>query len=114
MVSGFRFDLEGAVTIQDVIDRINLNVSNQDPLTKITASIHPIKNSLVLSSPSNGGTQAMKIIVGGGSEAAWSLGLVPQGETEAVANLNGTNTRLLCRSESARGWRDLQYAHPFA
>ncbi len=85
-----QIDLEGAVTIQDVIDRINLNVSNQDPLTKITASVHPIKNSLVLSSPSTGGTQAMKIIVGGGSEAAWSLGLVPQGETEAIANLNGT------------------------
>ena len=84
-------ELEGAVTIQDVLDRINLNVANQNPATKITASVHPIRNGIVLSSPSTGGTQELRVIVGGGSEAAWSLGLVPQGETQSIAALNGTD-----------------------
>ncbi len=86
-----RIDLDGAITIQDVLDRINNNVANQDPNTRIVASIHPSRNGLVLTSPSAGGTQELKVRVAGGSEVAWNLGLVPIGETEAVATLNGTD-----------------------
>lgn len=89
-----KIDLDGAITIQDVLDRINNNVANQLSTTRISASINPINNGLVLTAGSAGATQPIKIIASGGSEAAWSLGLVPTGATEAVGTLTGTEYRI--------------------
>ncbi|MCY2974962.1 MAG: flagellin [Planctomycetota bacterium] len=47
----FGIDLQSAVTIQDAIDLINNSVDNADPLLKITASLNPTGNGLVLKAP---------------------------------------------------------------
>jgi flagellar hook-associated protein 3 FlgL len=83
-----KVELQGAVTLADVIERINLHVDNQVPSQKIIAGLSVKGNGLTLSSPA-GGTQPITIRVTGGSEAAWNLGLLPPGETERAATLVG-------------------------
>jgi flagellar hook-associated protein 3 FlgL len=83
----FSVNLDGAITVQDAIDRINLHVDNLDPATKITASLNVRGNGITLTSTSAGATAPMKVRIGGGSEAAWHLGFVPFDSTEVEATL---------------------------
>ncbi len=60
-----KIDLDGAVTIQDVIDRINNNVANQNSATRVVAAVHPTANALTLTTPSAGATQPLSVRVAG-------------------------------------------------
>lgn len=86
-----KIDLDGAVTIQDVIDRINNNVANQNAATRVVAAVHPTANALTLTTPSAGATQALSVRVAGGSEMAWNLGLVPLGSNQSTSTLVGSD-----------------------
>lgn len=88
--NAIQVELQGAITIQDVLDRINLHVDNQVPTQKITASLNASGNGITLTSP-GGGTEPLTVRVSGGSEAAWNLGLLPFGETERTATFDGTS-----------------------
>jgi flagellar hook-associated protein 3 FlgL len=97
--SEFSIDLVGTTTVQDVLDRINNHVVNQDPATKINASLNSVGNGITISSleyvpnplgpPLTTTPGPIKIRNAGGSQAAWGLGLVPIGSTEAEATLVG-------------------------
>jgi len=98
--SEFSVDLVGTTTVQDALDRINNHVVNQDPATKITASLNATGNGITISSleyvpdplgpPLTTTPGPIKIRNSGGSQAAWGLGLIPIGSTEVEATLAGT------------------------
>lgn len=103
--SSFAVDINGAVTVQDVIDRINAHPDNQTARTKITASINTVGNGLTLSSPEYvvaPGDPPLTTTPGpiqishtGGSETGWALGLVPKGSSESSATLVSGEYRLI-------------------
>ena len=98
--SEFALDLVGTSTVQDVLDRINNHVSNQDPATKITASLNASGNGITISSsvyvpnplgpPLTTTPGPITVRNAGSSQAALGLGLIPKGSSEAVASLAGT------------------------
>jgi len=98
--SEFFVDLAGASTVQDALDRINNNVTNQDPLTKIEARLNTVGNGITISSieyvhpvgapPLTTTPGPLKIRSIGGSSAAWDLGLLPLGSNEIEATTSGT------------------------
>ena len=98
--SEFSIDLVGTTTVQDALDRINNHVVNQDPATKITANLNAPPDGITISSieyvpnplgpPLATTPGPIKIRNSGGSQAAWGLGLIPLGSTEAQATLVGT------------------------
>ena len=102
--SEFSIDLQGTTTVQDVLDRINNDANNLNPATKITASLNPVSNGIILSSaeyvpdplgpPLTTTPGPVKVRNAGGSQAATGLGLIPKGNTEAVASLSGTTYSL--------------------
>lgn len=83
-------DLSGAQTVGDVLNRINTHVDNTDPTLLVTASLAPNGNGIVLSAPT--GAQALQVTNSGGSQAAWGLGLVPQGQSGASGTTVGTDS----------------------
>jgi flagellar hook-associated protein 3 FlgL len=103
--SEFSIDLQGTTTVQDVLDRINNDPNNLDPATKITASLNPVNNGITISSPEyvpdplapplTTTPGPIKVRNAGGSQAASGLGLIPKGNTEAVATKSGTSYSLL-------------------
>jgi flagellar hook-associated protein 3 FlgL len=89
--SALSLDLSSAVTVSDVVDLINNHVDNQDPALKITASINPTGNGLILSAPEPVAPalgEPIRIKNAGGSQAAEGLVLIPKGQTESVATLS--------------------------
>ncbi|MCA9193336.1 MAG: hypothetical protein KDB03_16305 [Planctomycetales bacterium] len=90
--TNLRIDLQGVQTISDVLDRINNNISNSNPATRITASLTNSGNGIVLSTPN--GTQPLQLQNAGGSGAAWGLGLIPKGESEIVGTVSGSTTSI--------------------
>ncbi len=103
--SEFSVDLVGTITVQEVLDRINNHVVNQDPARKINASLNAVGNGITISSPEyvvdplgpplTTTPGPIKIRNGGGSQAAWGLGLIPIGSTESEASLVGTTYSIL-------------------
>ena len=103
--SEFSIDLVGTTTVQDVLDRINNHVVNQVPAKKINASLNTVGNGITISSleyipdplgpPLTTTPGPIKIRNAGGSQAAWGLGLIPIGSTEAEASLVGTTYSIL-------------------
>jgi len=95
----FAIDLSGSVTIQDVLDRVNNHVSNQDAVTKITASLNSTGNGITLSSvlaaPGTPDPQPIAVFALSGAEAAWDLGLIPPGQSSAIGSFTATNSRLI-------------------
>ncbi len=97
--SEFSIDLVGTTTVQDVLDRINNHVNNQNPATKITASISLQGNGLTIESdvfvpnpldpPLTTIPGPIKVRNAGGSQAATGLGLVSKGSAETEATLSG-------------------------
>ena len=98
--SEFTLDLVGTTTVQDALDRINNHVNNQNPATKINASLNAAGNGITISSavyvsdplgpPLTTTPGPIKVRNAGGSQAAWGLGLIPRGSTEVEATLTGT------------------------
>ena len=98
--SEFTLDLIGTTTVQDALDRINNHVNNQNPATKINASLNAAGNGITISSavyvpdpigpPLTTTPGPIKVRNAGGSQAAWGLGLIPRGSTEVEATLTGT------------------------
>lgn len=89
-------DLEDTFTIQDVVDRINNHVDNQDPQTRIEVSISSDGSGLTLSSqpstdPSVPGSGSITVRNTNGSDAAWVLGFVPRNQQEKVSETIGGN-----------------------
>lgn len=86
----FAVDLDGVQSVQDVIDRINNNVDNFSPGTRIQASLNPYGNGFVLTAPA--GAQQIGIKNAGGSQAAWGLGLVASDQTESRGTTVGSSS----------------------
>ncbi|MBU6237916.1 MAG: hypothetical protein KGQ51_08805 [Planctomycetes bacterium] len=95
----FSIDLSGSVTIQDVLDRVNNHVSNQDAATKITASLNSTGNGITLSSvlaaPGTPDPQPIAVFALSGAEAAWDLGLIPPGQSSATGSFTPSNSELV-------------------
>lgn len=92
-------DLDGAATVADILDTINNHASNQDPATRVTASLASVGNgielaSLLYSGPPSPDAGPIKVRSAGGSHVAFELGLVPRGQSESVASASGTNYTL--------------------
>jgi flagellar hook-associated protein 3 FlgL len=98
--SEFSIDLNGRTTVQDILDVINNHGSNQDPATKINASLNAVGNGITLSStvyvpnplgpPLATTPGPIRISNAGGSQAAWDLGLIPKGALSSEGALVGT------------------------
>jgi flagellar hook-associated protein 3 FlgL len=95
----FSVDLSGSVTMQDLLDRVNNHVANQDPNTKITASLSSQGNGITISSvlapPGSPSPQPIAITAVRGAESAWDLGLIPAGQSTAVGSFTATDSRLV-------------------
>lgn len=87
--TSFSVDLDGALTITDVIDRINNHDTNFSPATRIVASLSTNGNGLVLSAVS--GAQPISVANVGGSQAAWGLGLVARDASSTAGSTVGAN-----------------------
>jgi len=83
-------NLDGALTVNDVINRINNNSTNFNPATRIVASLATNGNGLKLSALD--GTQPLSVANVGGSQAAWGLGLVARGSTSAAGVTTGVSS----------------------
>lgn len=90
--------LKGAVTVQDVLDRINNHADNQDPANRISAVLQQSANGIQLTSTPPVGPPdpvPIKIEAAGGSSAAWDLGLIKIGETQSTASVSGANYQIV-------------------
>lgn len=85
-------DLDGVTTITDVINKINNDVNNQTAATKITASLATSGNGIVLTALP--GAEPVKLSTGGGSQAAWDLGLIARGQDSVSFTTSGANVLL--------------------
>ncbi len=88
--TSFSVDLEGAVTVNDVLIRINNHVSNFTPTLRVVATLKPNGNGLVLTAPT--GTQPISVSTTGGSQAAVSLGLIPAKSSTQTGTSVGTDS----------------------
>lgn len=93
-------DLDGSTTVTDVINKINNDPNNQTTATKITASLATTGNGIVLTALP--GAESVTISTGGGSQAAWDLGLVPRGQDSATLTPSGANLLLQGRDVSGQ------------
>ncbi len=85
-------DLDGAVTIRDVLNAINNHPDNQTPSNRVVASLNQFENGLTLSTPPLAvpivpDPGPMQIRSAGGSDVGWKLGLVPKGESVSTSVL---------------------------
>jgi len=92
-------DISSAATIGDVLNLINNDPANQDPLTRVVASLNPYGNGIQLFDGNTIGTDTLSVTNTFGSNAATDLGLIPQGQTTGTAistaagdTLTGTDT----------------------
>lgn len=93
----FNVSLKGSVTVQDILDRINNHVDNQDPANRISAGLQQSANGIQLTSTPPIGPPdpvPIKIEATGGSSAAWDLGLIKIGDTQSTASLSGANYQI--------------------
>ncbi len=87
--TSFSVDLDGALTVNDVISRINNHDTNFTPATRVVASVSTNGNGLVLSAPT--GAQPISVANVGGSQAAWGLGLVARDASSSAGSTSGAN-----------------------
>jgi flagellar hook-associated protein 3 FlgL len=78
-------DISSAATIGDVMNVINNDPNNQDPTTRVVASLNPSGNGIQLFDGNTTGTDTLSVTDAFGSNAAADLGLIPQGQTTASA-----------------------------
>ena len=79
-------DISNAITIQDVLDIINLHPDNQDPSTQITARLATNGNGIELFDPNAPGTSQLTVTRSELSFAAVNLGLIPVGSDSATVS----------------------------
>jgi flagellar hook-associated protein 3 FlgL len=84
-------DLDGLATIADLLQAINTHVANAAS-NFVQASLATNGNGIVLTSVS--GTNPLQVDLVPGSNAAWILGLVPQGARSALGNNAGATATL--------------------
>jgi flagellar hook-associated protein 3 FlgL len=94
--SEFLVDLNGSITVQDVLDRINNHSNNQNLATQIVATFNAAGNGIAIASaefvvnpldpPLTTTPGPITVQNAGGSQAAWDLGLIPKGSTSATAS----------------------------
>ena len=85
-------DVDGAITIQDVLNRINNDAANQDPLTRVVARLATSGNGIELVDENALGTDTLTITRATQSHAAWDLGLIAKGQNQASASAGVTQT----------------------
>jgi flagellar hook-associated protein 3 FlgL len=95
-------DLDGVATVSDILDTINNHAGNQDPATRVTASLTSVGNGIQLESPLYSGPPtptagAIKVMSAGGSHVAFELGLVQRGELQTVATASGASYKITGR-----------------
>lgn len=79
-------DLSGAVTVQDVLDRINNHPANVDAGGHVTARLAQFGNGIEIVDTTPVTGTGLHVEKGNlASQAAWDLGLVPRGQESAVA-----------------------------
>jgi flagellar hook-associated protein 3 FlgL len=83
--SELRIDATGATTVQDVIDRINNHVKNNNGTTAIEARLATNGNGIELVDTSTATTGALTVRSTEGSQVAQLLGFVSKGQTEATS-----------------------------
>ena len=88
--TSFSVNLDGALTVNDVINRINNNSTNFNAATRVVASLATIGNGLKLTAPD--GAQPLSIANVGGSQAATGLGLVARGASSTAGTTTGVNS----------------------
>jgi flagellin-like hook-associated protein FlgL len=76
-------ELAGAVSVQDVLDRINNHALNTNPATKVTARLAQFGNGIELVNDNPTGSSTLSVEATFGSTAAVELGLIPSGSTTA-------------------------------
>jgi flagellar hook-associated protein 3 FlgL len=79
-------DLEGADTINDVINLISTHPQNQDTL-RVVPSLNPVGNGIQLLGPP--GVNEITVVAGRASNASEALGLVGKGQSERVGVRSG-------------------------
>lgn len=79
-------DISSAVTVGDVLDRINNHPDNQDPLTAVTARLTAVGNGIELVDANAVAEAPLTVVRSTLSEAALDLGLIPVGQSEAAAD----------------------------
>lgn len=94
--SEFLVDLNGSITVQDVLDRINNHSDNQNSATRINATLNAAGTGIAFQSaeyvvnpldpPLTTTPGPITVQNAGGSQAAWDLGLIPKGSTSATAS----------------------------
>jgi flagellar hook-associated protein 3 len=90
--TSFTVSINGATTIQDVLNRINNADGNTNPLTRVTASLNPNGNGIQLSDASTG-SATLTVTPLNSSSAAAQLGIA--GSAAAPGILTGTDTNPL-------------------
>ncbi|MBX7167078.1 MAG: flagellar hook-associated protein FlgL [Pirellulales bacterium] len=104
-------DLTGAVTVQDVLDRINNHVDNPAGASHLTAEFVDVGNGIRLVDDNQHLPDQLTIRRANLSEAAWALGLIPRGSDESTATspavaatatlaLPGANNDILLTAET--------------
>ena len=88
--TSFSVNLDGALTVNDVISRINNNSTNFNAATRVVASLATTGNGLKLTAPI--GAQPISIANVGGSQAATGLGFVTRGASSAAGTTTGANS----------------------
>jgi flagellin-like hook-associated protein FlgL len=78
-------DLDGATTVQEVLDRINTNAANTDPANRVNAQLSAVGNGIELVESPAAGPGVLTVQTTFGSNAAVDLGLVPVGQTQSQA-----------------------------
>ena len=86
----FSINLDGVQNVGDVLNRINNHVDNFTVGLRITATLAPTGNGIVLTSAE--GTDPIRVRSAAGSQAAIGLGLVPLGESDNAGIDEGTTS----------------------
>ena len=87
-------ELEGAETIQDVIDLIRDHPDNQD-MRRVLISLNRFGNGLQLNAPP--GADPLRVSQSGTSDAGVRLGLIPPGSTKSEGEINGAVVSIVGR-----------------
>lgn len=82
-------DIDGAVTVGDVIDRINNHALNTGS-GRVTAALNRVGNGIELTASQSSSPGTLSITKAFQSEAAWDLGLLPTGEQSITTSTAAT------------------------
>jgi flagellar hook-associated protein 3 FlgL len=87
-------DISSATTIGDVLDLINNDAANLNPLTRVEARLATFGNGIELFDGNLAGPDQLQITAQFGSDAAIDLGLIPRGSTTALGTTSASGDTL--------------------